>query len=335
MNSPVTLKQLAELLKLAPSTVSRALKGHPDINPVTQEKVRAMAQQLHYRPNALASSLRKRKSHVIALIVPDIKNYYYSCVISSVVYFAYVRGYKVCLFESREEYNREVDICRFLQKSGVDGLIITPAKNTVESEHLQKLQKEGIVLFLLDRILGDIDADRALSDDYHGAYLIVNQMIDAGFQKIAHLTLSQKLLWAQKREMGYIQALLDHHIEIDRSVIIEYTDLTEIEQITRHLIEHSRVDGIFAINDECAVKVLMSVHRAGKMVPGDIAVCGFGNDPMSEVTCPPLTTLDRNCDKIGKLAVDFLIDRIEGKSKGETVTKLLKGRLIVRESTMK
>lgn len=335
MDSPVTLKQLAELLKLAPSTVSRALKGHPDISLATREKVRALAQELHYRPNALALSLRKRRSNLVALIVPDIKNYYYSCVISSVVHFAYARDFKVCLFESREEYDREVDICRFLQKSGVDGLIIIPAKNTVDSGHLQKLQKEGVALFLLDRILGNIDADRALSDDYQGAYAVVKQMLESGCKRIAHLTLSRQLLWAQKRERGYIQALLDHHMEVDRSLIVEYSDLMEIEQITRNLIDNFRIDGVFAINDECAVRVLMSVHQAGKLVPEDIAICGFGNDPMSEVTCPPLTTLDRNCDKIGKLAVDFLIDRIEGKNEGDTVTKLLKGRLIVRESTMR
>lgn len=135
----VSLKKLAEILGLAPSTVSRALKGHPDISRATQERVRALAQELHYKPSALALSLRNKRSNSIAILVPFLGNYFYACAVSSVIRSAYSSGYKVIVFENGEDYEQEVKICQFLQKSGIDGLVVAPARTTNDLDHFVKL----------------------------------------------------------------------------------------------------------------------------------------------------------------------------------------------------
>lgn len=333
MTPPVTLKQLAELLQLAPSTVSRALKGHPDISSATQAKVRALAQQLRYRPSALALSLRNQRSHLIAVIVPELTDYFYACVVSRMLAVAYQHLYKVILLESHEDYNQEVSLCYSLQKSGIDGLIIAPAKTTTDAGHLKVLKAEGIPVVFFDRMVGDLDIDRVLDDDYYGAYKAVGHMIQGGCKKIGHLAVSQRLLWAQKRNMGYKQALLKHHFEVDRNLIVEFEQLSEVGNIIKILIQEFHIDGIFAVNDASAIRALLTVHQLGYRVPQEIAICGFGNDPVTQVTFPALTTVDRNCRQIGEIAMGLLFKRIKKKDSVNTETRLLKGELIVREST--
>lgn len=334
MNTPVTLKELARMLNLAPSTVSRALKGHPDISKTTQEKVRTLAERVNYRPSAMALGLRNRKYFLIAVIVPDLKDYFYAVALSGIIEFAYEHEYKVIVFESQEQYECEVAICQELQKSGIDGLLVAPAKTTVDIQHFRALMKGDISVVFFGRMMGSLDIDRVMEDDYYGACLAVNHLIEAGCQRIAHLASSQQWLWAQKRQMGYVQALLDHHMPVDRRLIIEYKDLEKIDVVVERLVNQYQVDGIFAVDDESAAKALLAIRQLGYKVPQDIAMCGFGNTPLSRVACPPLTTVDQDGREIGKVAVELLIQRVEGNTIGDSETKLLKNVLVVRESTV-
>ena len=306
----VSLKKLAEILGLAPSTVSRALKGHPDISRATQERVRALAQELHYKPSALALSLRNKRSNSIAMLVPFLGNYFYACAVSSVIRSAYSSGYKVIVFENGEDYEQEVKICQFLQKSGIDGLVVAPARTTNDLDHFVKLQHEGIPMVFFDRIA------------------------DGGCRKIAHIALPRRYLWAQKREKGYLQALKDRHLFTDEKLIVECEDVSEVYRITRQLVLHSGVDGIFAANDAFAVHVLSVLRQMKCRVPEEVAVCGYGNEPSTEVTFPALTTVNKDGYRVGNIAAGLLIRRIEDKEEVPTVTRLLKPELIVRDSTL-
>ena len=280
----VSLKKLAEILGLAPSTVSRALKGHPDISRATQERVRALAQELHYKPSALALSLRNKRSNSIAMLVPFLGNYFYACAVSSVIRSAYSSGYKVIVFENGEDYEQEVKICQFLQKSGIDGLVVAPARTTNDLDHFVKLQHEGIPMVFFDRIAPNLDKDR--------------------------------------------------HLFTDEKLIVECEDVSEVYRITRQLVLHSGVDGIFAANDAFAVHVLSVLRQMKCRVPEEVAVCGYGNEPSTEVTFPALTTVNKDGYRVGNIAAGLLIRRIEDKEEVPTVTRLLKPELIVRDSTL-
>ena len=303
----VSLKKLAEILGLAPSTVSRALKGHPDISRATQERVRALAQELHYKPSALALSLRNKRSNSIAMLVPFLGNYFYACAVSSVIRSAY---------------------------SGIDGLVVAPARTTNDLDHFVKLQHEGIPMVFFDRIAPNLDTDRVLEDDYKGACTVVRHMIDGGCRKIAHIALPRRYLWAQKREKGYLQALKDRHLFTDEKLIVECEDVSEVYRTTRQLVLHSGVDGIFAANDAFAVHVLSVLRQMKCRVPEEVAVCGYGNEPSTEVTFPALTTVNKDGYRVGNIAAGLLIRRIEDKEEVPTVTRLLKPELIVRDSTL-
>lgn len=334
MSPPSTLKELAQILNLAPSTVSRALKGHPDISKATQERVKALAKIMQYRPNAMARGLRHRHFNLIAVIIPDVNDYFYSTILKGITGFAYDSGYRVMIFDSGERYEKEVDICASLQKSGIDGLLVSPAKTTSDSRHLEELMAEAIPLVFFGRMMGNVNADRVMEDDYYGACIAMNYLIESGCRRIAHLAASQQWVWAQKRQMAYIQALLDHHIAVDRDLIVECGDPLQIGRIVDMLVSKHHIDGIFAVDDESAARALNALHESGRHVPEKISVCGYGNDPITRYSCPALTTVDRSGEEIGRQATRLLIERIEHKLTGETETILLRNRLILRESTL-
>lgn len=334
MAVPPSLKELAKLLGLAPSTVSKALKGHPDIREATRERVVALAQQMHYRPNELASSLRVKHSKLIAVIVPCLTYYFYAEVVSSILQAAYDKKYKVIVFNTEESYERETAICHNLEKSGIEGVLVAPAKTTMQTGHFHLLIDAGIPVIIFDRFVGQIDTDKILSDDFQGAYLAVSHMIEGGCRKIAHIALPQHLVWGQKRQMGYIQALLDHRLPIDRSLIVEYNQVGEVDEMAFHLINNYPIDGIFVATDEAAVKVMNALNRQHCMVPTQVALCGFGNSPVAEVSCPPLTTVSRKGAQMGVMAFELLLARVEKDISSATVTKLLKSNLVIRGSTL-
>lgn len=334
MFSPITLKELAQLLHLDPSTVSRALKGHPDISLQTQQKVRMWAERLHYKPNDLASGLRNRKSNLLAIVIPDLTDSYYTQVTSAIIQAAYQQNYKTLIFESNDNYEQEAAICFSLLKSGVDGLLIAPSIKTRDIEHLKNLQENLIPLVVFGRILGELNSDRVAEDDFGGAFMAVSHMIQGGCTHIAHFACPQQILWAQKRQMGYIQALQSHHLPIDRNLIMEFEQLEELDQLTEQLIKIQKIDGIFVANDEGAVKTMYLLQQKGYHIPQQIAICGFGNLPLSTVTCPPLTSVDRHARQIGEKALELMIRRLTNKNKNKTETHFVRNELIIRQSTL-
>lgn len=333
MTTQITLKDLSKILGLAPSTVSRALKGHPDISDKTKETVRKLSEELQYTPNIVALNLRKQKSNLIAIIIPNMIQHYFACIISGATRLANSQDYNVIVFESNEEYEQEVAICHSIPKTGVAGILIAMAKTTRKTDHFKALKKTGIPLVFFDRICGDIDTDRVITDDFNGAYMAVRHMITTGCRRIAHFAAEQHLLMAQKRQMGYIQALLDQQIPIDRQLIIPCDNQQEAEYAIRELVKKQQIDGVFAVNDWTAVGVLRSLDQIGYKVPEEIAVCGFSGEPFASILTPTLTTVVQDGREMGEIAAGLLLKRLNTKENDKTETHILKVNLEIRRST--
>lgn len=336
MATQVTIKDIAKILGISVSTVSRALKDHPDISADTKREVQALARKLNYSPNVIALSLRNRKTFLIGVIIPEIIHHFFSCVISGVEQVANRNGYNVVIFQSNEQYEREVSICQTILNSRIDGVLVSMAKTTRNGDHFRELQQAGIPLVFFDRICGDIDTDRVVVDDFNGAYAAVQYLIAEGCRKIAHLSAPQAMQIAQKRQMGYIQAIKDAHLPIDESLIIQCDNQADAMIVGEQLMRRAdKPDGIFAVNDLTAAGAMYAIKHMGYKVPEDVAICGFTDGLVSTLTDPTLTTVEQHGDKMGEIATDLLLRRINA---GEdepipTATKVIKTNLIVRAST--
>jgi len=331
----VTIKDIAKELGISASTVSRALKDHPDISVKTKEAVNALAKAWHYKPNAVALSLRSSKSNVIGVMIPEIVHHFFSSVISGIEKIAHDAGYNVMIFQSNESFKREMDNTQALLSSRVDGVLVSMSKETKNFDHFRELRDNGIPIVFFDRICNDLSSDNVIVDDFAGAFSAVQHLIDSGCKRIAHLSAPQHMLLGQNRQKGYRQALLKNKLKIDDDLIIKCDSFDEAKELVPGLLSLPvPPDAIFAVNELTAAGSLSVVKKAGLRVPEDISIIGFTDGLVSRVTDPALTTLEQHGYDVGLKAMDLLLSRIdEGGMDYEPVTKVIKTSLIVREST--
>ncbi|MCY1633776.1 LacI family DNA-binding transcriptional regulator [Marinifilum sp. D737] len=331
----VTIKDIAKELGISASTVSRALKDHPDISAKTKEAVNELAKKWHYKPNAVALSLRHSKSNVIGVIIPEIVHHFFSSVISGIEKIAHEAGYNVMMFQSNESYERELANVQALLSSRVDGVLVSMSKETRNFSHFKELRNNGIPVVFFDRVCNEISSDNVIVDDFAGAFTAVEHLINTGCKRIAHLSAPQHMLLGQNRQKGYRQALLKHKLPIDDELIIKCDSFEEALEKTPDLLRLPQPpDAIFAVNELTAAGALSVVKKTGFRVPDDISIIGFTDGVVSRTSDPALTTLEQHGYEVGLRASELLVGRIkEGEMDYEPVTKVVKTNLIVRGST--
>lgn len=331
----VTIKDIAKTLGISVSTVSRALKNHPDISEETKIQVKSLARKLNYEPNALALSLRKNKSNTIGVIIPEIVHHFFSSVISGMEDVAYEQGYNVMMCQSNELYEREIINSQTLLSNRVDGVLISMSKHTQDYEHFRNFQNQGIPMVFFDRICPDILTDRVIINDEAGGFLATEHLIQIGCRRIAHFSTPQHLLIGQGRLAGYQRALRQYKMEPEPELIVHCDTSESAMALTADfLVKHPDVDAIFAVNDSTAIAAMQVIQRMGKRVPGDISVVGFGDGPNALICSPTLTTVEQKGYEIGMEAVKLLVYKIENETSSDSFqTRVIAPNLIVREST--
>ncbi|MCK4689585.1 MAG: LacI family DNA-binding transcriptional regulator, partial [Candidatus Marinimicrobia bacterium] len=216
----VTIKDIAKKLNISPSTVSRALRDHPDISTQTKKRVNSLAEELDYQPDSIAQSLKKRRTNLIGVIVPEIKHNFFSAAISGIEEVAYRAGYAIIVSQSNESYDRECVNVRALISNRVAGLLISISQTTEISDHFKLLERQGIPFVFFDRVCEDIEASKVVVDDFHGAFKAVEHLINSGYKRIAHLAGPKHLSISQCRLNGYLSALKKHEIPYDENLIV-------------------------------------------------------------------------------------------------------------------
>lgn len=331
----ITIKDIAKSLGLSVSTVSRALKDHPDISLETRKHVKELALKLNYKPNALALNLRRSKTNTIGVIIPEIVHHFFSSVISGIEDLAYDKGYNVMICQSNESYEREVINAQALILNRVDGVLVSLSKHTLDFEHLRNFVHQGIPIVFFDRICSDIITDRVITNDEGGAFLATEHLINIGCSKIAHFSAPQNLLIGKGRLSGYQRALKQYGISFEPRLVM-HCDTREaaLKNTEDYINRNPDIDGIFAVNDSTAISAMQVLQKMGKKIPTDVAVIGFGDGPNAIIAYPSLSTVEQKGYEMGKEAVRFLLNKIENENLADSFqTKVLTPTLVVRDST--
>ncbi|HDP55083.1 MAG TPA: LacI family transcriptional regulator [Bacteroidetes bacterium] len=333
-SSNVTIKDIARILSISPSTVSRALKDHPDISQATKDQVNNLAKEMNYRPNPIALSLRSRRSNVIGVVIPEIVHYFFSSVISGIEKVAGEHGYSVMVSQSGESYEKEVEVCSTFQHSIVDGILISVSKETDEFSHLQKFEEEGIPVVFFDRMIEEFESDRVLINDYEGAYKATEHLIVEGRRRIIHFAGPKNRLISKNRLKGYLDAHKNNGVVIDESLVIYCDNFDSALTETQRIIDSGvKFDAFFTVNDFTAAGVLKTLKKNGVKVPNDVSVIGFGNDYIAEMIEPTLTTVSQPGFTMGERAMQTLIHRIKNEKSNPAQTEVLPTSLVLRNST--
>ena len=331
----VTIKDLAAELGVSPSTVSKALKNHPDISQETRKKVNDLAKKWNFFPNPIALSLRNSRTKTIGLIIPEIVHHFFSSVISGIEDVAYDAGYNVMIYQSNESFNRELIAAQALLNSRVEGILISLSRETRNFDHLKKVLSNGIPLGMFDRVCDEIETDKVTVDDYQGAYSAVSHLIRTGCKRIAHLSGPPGLPIADFRRNGYLDALRENNMEINRDLVIYCDNFKQAVIRTKQLMNLPEPpDAFFTVNEFTASGVVKSLYEMKFRIPEHVSVFGFSNGLITQVTNPAISTVDQHAYLIGQTSAQLLIDRLMNKQVSRPfIHQVIKTELIIREST--
>lgn len=330
----ISLKDLAQELSVSISTVSRALKNHPDISPEMTKKIKTLAEERNYTPNPLAMGLLRQQTKMIGVIVPDINTHFYSSIISGIEKVAKEKGYFIVITSSNESMEKEIETVENLLKSRVEGLIVCLSQETNTFEHFEKLVKNEIPLVFFDRICESIEVPAVIANGQDATKKITQHFYQNGCKRIAYISGPEHLNISQNRKVGYLNGLKECGLEYDKNLLIHCNLSIEDAQLaTQKLLRlENKPDAIFGVNDTIAFAAMIEVKKQGYKIPEDISLAGFTDEFHSTVVDPPLTSVSHPTFEMGEEAANLFFESLK---KGKNINKrvMLPIDLVVRKSS--
>ncbi|MEO1012616.1 MAG: LacI family DNA-binding transcriptional regulator [Bacteroidota bacterium] len=333
MRTTVTIKDVARELGIHHATVSRALRDTGSVKAETQERIRQKANELGYKPNRLAQDFRNKRSNVLAVVVPDLRPFFFAKFVSDFMVTAKEAGYSVMIFQSGEKPGVEKDIVDSLIGYRVAGVVASVTKDTAQESPFDVLKAENIPYVFFDRAPEQTDAPQVVLNNFQSTYDAVTAMIKSGKKRIAYVTNPCNHQIFRDRLAGYMQALSDHNLPCPNEMIREGGYFIDDGFAhTRFLMGlEEKPDGILAIRDEMAIGVIKYLRKHGVRVPDDVAVIGFDNEPMGMACEPELTTVELSVPCMVAGSFELLLAQIRS-STVKVKKRIIEPKIIYRGS---
>jgi LacI family transcriptional regulator len=337
-NKKVTIHHIAAKLNMSASTVSRALNDYYRISPATRELVKTTAAEMNYKPNQLASNLRKGKGNMIGVIIPRLNRHFFSHAIAGMEAIVNPTDYNLMICQTNEDYESEKRSIQAFMKNRVDGIIISMATGSRKTDHIEAAMQEGIPVVFFDRVPENMDVDQVTNDNFSGSYEITTHLINQGYRKIIHFSGPMHVNVYKDRQSGYKKAMLDAGINVlDGMIYEDVLTRAQGEEVAQSICKSGCFpDAIFSASDFSALGALLVFKKYGVKIPDELGIAGFANEPFTELTEPGITTLEQYSEEIGKSAARLLIERIESEREVNVSSSTsFKPKLIIRGSTLR
>jgi len=310
-----TLKKLSEKLGLSISTISRALKDHPDISPATRKRVKDLAELSEYEPNTFALNLRTNQSKIIGVIVPYFQNLFYEYFISALDEEVRKDGYSLLILQSGENVETELKNLNIMRKNRVDLLFVSTTENTEDIDPLMKLTKVGIPIVFFDRVPPDEACDKIRFADAEAGKIAADRLIKSKKKHILCLfTDNPELSIVSKR----IAAFRDTFQKFSPKTLLDiqfHAGQKAGEQIIlRALSKKNRPDALFCNGDNATIWCMKTIQKKGLKVPRDIGILSISNGFIPTLYNPAVTHVVTNGYELGKLAFVRLKQILEGNT---------------------
>ncbi|APG59261.1 LacI family DNA-binding transcriptional regulator [Christiangramia salexigens] len=333
MKSKITLKELAKLLNVSISTVSKALHDSPEISPKTAERVKELANLHNYKPNPVAVNLKKSKTGTIGVVIPNISNSFFAKVLSGMEAEAQEHNLQVITYISNESLDREKQICDLLTSGFVDGILIAVSEETQRKkdyDHLFALVDYDIPVVMYDRINIDLPADKVGVDDEQSFFEAAKYFQVKGLNKIGLATAIHHLGVGQLRIKGYGKALKEPNLPIMAAA----TKPTELRKKIKSLITEDKIEAIMCTDFESTIMTTRIAYEEKIKIPEDLKVIGYIGKEVSEFLTPSVSYIEQHPNEVGANTVKLLNKRLEGKAvSGEFEEKIISTSLMHLEST--
>ncbi|MFB6318508.1 LacI family DNA-binding transcriptional regulator [Saccharicrinis sp. FJH54] len=333
----VSLKDLAQELNVSVSTVSRALKNHPDISQEVIDKVKALAKERNYRSANFAETTHLTSTKAIGVIVPNLERSFYSSIISGIENYAKRKGYFIIIANSRESYDKEKECVENLIGLNVEGLIMCLSQETQDNSHFDLARSKDIPVVFFDRVCRTNEFSSVVANNSEAAKDLTNHLYQTGSRRIAHIAGPKKLSITRDRVSGYLSGLQENDLKYNEEHLV-YSDLTPVgakKAIDKLMKSAETPDAIFCVNDTVAYVVMKELKERGYKIPQDIAVTGFNNELHSDFVEPTLTTVSHPTFEMGEETARLLIRQLQSEHKHSPRQIVMKTELVIRESSIK
>jgi len=323
-----SIKDVAKIAEVSTATVSRVLANNSRVKDETRQRVLDAVEQLKYRPNLIARSLRVQKSAKIGLVVSDIRNPFFTAIGRAVEDSAYEQGYSVLMCNTDENPEKEEMYLNLLHDENVAGIIFSP---TQQFSAGLKSYRSSIPFVIIDRSVESKDMDMVLLDNVAAAYELTTHLIENGYRIFAGL-FGDASTTGKERSRGFHKALKDNQLNPIAAHFIAPRIRQGYETTTALLKQKQKPDAIFTSNSLLTAGALQAIRDSKLNVPNDVALVGFDETTWGALVDPPITLIAQPTEEIGRTATELLFQRIEEPTRSPK-TVILKGTLIVRGSS--
>ena len=300
-----------------------------------------MANQLNYKPNNLAVSLRKNDSlKVIGVIIPMINHAFFSDLLQGIMAKAREFNYFVLVGESEHSATKEKQLLDEYSDFGVSGVLLAPAKHSDFSQNVLSIIHTRTPVVVMDRMYDNYHGNYVNNNDFDGAYQATEHLIQQGYRKIAHIGSSDSWSIGHERKEGYLSALSKYGVDYDENhiIICDYNNKEEgteegYRAAHRLFALKNPPDAIFSVTDDIATGIYKYAKEHQIRIPQDLGIVGYSNADLSRFLNPPLSTVEQNPVKMGQLSFDYFYKALN--SNGKVYQTTLEPQLLIRESSKK
>ena len=329
-----TLKELAKLLNISVSTVSKALNNSHEISEKTRIRVKELAVKLNYKPNRIAQQLKTNKTKTIGVILPTVTNPFFAEVLHGIEMAATNNDYDIIVCLSNETMHKEERSLELLSNGSVDGFIIAVARESQvkkQRQHIQTVLDGEIPVLMFDRVVNEIDCDKVIVDDFQSVFEATQYLIEKENRKnILLVSNIEELSVGKLRTKGYSKALQDHNLKPN---ILKLDNAVDVEEsIYNFLAKNNEIDAIISIDHVTGIVAINMAKKLGKEIPKDLSVVGFGYEHTQLLSSPKISIIHQKAHKIGEMSVKLLVDNMKDEGhKFQTI--VVPSELKLSEST--
>ena len=331
----VTIRDIAREANTSIATVSYVISDKHFVSRKLKDKVNKIISKYNYRKNIAASSLRKKITKMIGIIIHDAENPIFAFINRKIERLAYKAGYSVVICESELDYKKEVEYIDILSSRNVDGLIWYPLKEDKGS--YKNMINSNIPIVFIERQLEDINADFIICDHYNSTIDAVDYLAKLGYKKIAYMNRESHLFISKMRFKGFLDGLKKNNLELDQDLIIDnggYSVEDGYKEMERFINMKNRLTALLAYNDTLAMGAIRAINDNSLEVPGNFSVVGTDGAFFANYYNPRLTTIELKKEEIAQNAFNLLLNRMNGDN--SKIRKIvLPMKLVVRRSTGK
>ena len=331
-NGKYSISDVAEMLGVSKSTVSRAINGNSGVGDELRKKVLDLVDEIGYKPNTIAQSLSRGRVNIVALILGDIRNPFYADLAFNIQRILNSHGYMVMVFNSEYDVQREIEFLKLTIQFNFAGLILITAQTEIVEDMLHSMD---VPMVLVNRILPSYTGDSVLTDNFQAGYMAVMHLLELGHKHIGFVRGPGVSSASSQRFEGYRQALRNFSLPFNEEYVYE-SDLKMETGITlaRNFVKDLKVrpSAMVVVNDMTAIGFIDGCRENGLSIPEDLSIVSFDDIEFSAMKGIELTTISQHVDKMSEHAARLMLKQLEEKdAKPERV--ILVPTLVIRKTT--